>query len=78
VANVARGEAVTLNRLVDELRDITGRDLEPVHEDARPGDIRHSTAAVAVAERDLGFRPERSLAEGLRGMFEAPVPRRAE
>jgi UDP-N-acetylglucosamine/UDP-N-acetyl-alpha-D-glucosaminouronate 4-epimerase len=78
VANVARGEAVTVNRLVDELRDITGRDLEPVHEDPRPGDIRHSTAAVAAAERELGFRPECSLADGLRSMLETPVPRRGE
>jgi nucleoside-diphosphate-sugar epimerase len=70
VANVARGEAVTLNRLVAELHDLTGRDLDPVHEDPRPGDIRHSTAAVAVAERELGFRPERSLAEGLRSVLE--------
>ena len=70
VANSARGEAVTLNHVVDELRDLTGRDLDPVHEDPRPGDIRHSTAAVAVAERDLGFRPERSLADGLRSVLE--------
>jgi UDP-N-acetylglucosamine/UDP-N-acetyl-alpha-D-glucosaminouronate 4-epimerase len=71
VSNVARGEAVTLNRLVAELRDLTGRDLDPVHEDPRPGDIRHSTAAVAVAERDLGFRPERSLGEGLRAVLDS-------
>ena len=71
VANIARGEAVTLNRVVAELRDLTGRDLDPVHEDPRPGDIRHSAAAVAVAERDLGFRPERSLGEGLRAVLDS-------
>ena len=53
-----------------ELRDLTGRDLEPVHEDPRPGDIRHSAAAVAVAESELGFRPERSLGEGLRAVLD--------
>ena len=71
VANIARGEAVTLNHVVAELRDLTGRDLDPVHEDPRPGDIRHSTAAVTVAERDLGFRPETSLADGLRSVLES-------
>ncbi len=70
VANIARGEAVTLNRIVAELRDLTGRDLEPVHEDPRPGDIRHSAAAVAVAESELGCRPERSLGEGLRAVLD--------
>jgi nucleoside-diphosphate-sugar epimerase len=70
VANIARGEAVTLNRLVAEFRQLTGSDVEPVHEDPRPGDVRHSTAAVAVAERALGFRPERSLGEGLRVVLE--------
>jgi nucleoside-diphosphate-sugar epimerase len=70
VANIARGEAVTLNQLVTELHRLTQRDLEAIHEDPRPGDIRHSTAAVAVAERALGFRSERSLGEGLRAVLE--------
>jgi UDP-glucose 4-epimerase len=70
VANIARGEPVTLNRLVGELGELTGRDLDPVHEDPRPGDIRHSTADVAAAERELGFRPERSLADGLRSVLD--------
>jgi UDP-glucose 4-epimerase len=71
VANVARGEAVTLNRVVAELRGLTKRDLDPVYEEPRTGDIRHSTAAVDVAERDLGFRPERSLGEGLRAVLDS-------
>jgi UDP-glucose 4-epimerase len=70
VANIARGEPVTLNRLVAELRSLTQTDLDPVHADPRLGDIRHSTADVAVAERELGFRPECSLAEGLRSVLE--------
>jgi nucleoside-diphosphate-sugar epimerase len=70
VANIARGEAVTLNRLVAELRELTGHGLEPVHEPPRAGDIRHSTAAVDVAERALGFRPEVSLADGLKAVLE--------
>src|SRR4051812_13130561 len=65
-ANVARGEPVTLNELVAALRELTGSDLQAVHAGPRPGDIRHSTAAVEVAERALGFRAEVSLADGLR------------
>jgi UDP-N-acetylglucosamine/UDP-N-acetyl-alpha-D-glucosaminouronate 4-epimerase len=66
VANIARGEAITLNGLVGALRELTGTDVEAVHADPRPGDIRHSSAAVDVAERALGFRAEVSLPDGLR------------
>jgi UDP-glucose 4-epimerase len=66
VFNVAAGRRTSLNELLGILERLSGRQVEPSYEDPRPGDVRHSQADVSAAERDLGFRPEISLEEGLR------------
>jgi UDP-glucose 4-epimerase len=66
VYNVACGERVTLNRLVAELRELTGSPLEPVYAAARPGDIRHSLADLSLARAELGYEPSVQLHEGVR------------
>ena len=65
VYNVACGERISLNLLYDELRGLIGRDVQPIHADARPGDVRHSLADVDRARRDLGYEPRVGLREGL-------------
>ncbi len=70
VYNVACGERITLNRLVDELRRLMGVDVEPVYGPARPGEVRHSFADIGRAREDLGYAPRLSLAEGLRPTIE--------
>jgi nucleoside-diphosphate-sugar epimerase len=64
--NVATGNGVTLNELVRLLQDLTGVDIEPVYEPARPGEVRQSQADVGRAEAELGYRPAISIEEGLR------------
>ena len=66
VFNIARGEQISVNRLVDELRTITGKDIEPRSEPPRPGEIVHSHADVSLAARDLAFSPGVDLSDGLR------------
>ena len=63
--NVACGERVTLNRLVCEMRDLLGSDVEPVYEAPRPGDIMHSLADLSLARAELGYEPTVQLREGL-------------
>jgi UDP-glucose 4-epimerase len=65
VYNVACGERVSLNRLVDELRDLLGSDVEPVYAAPRAGDIRHSLADLTKARAELGYEPSVLLREGL-------------
>jgi UDP-glucose 4-epimerase len=65
VYNVACGERVTLNRLVDELRELLDSELEPVHAPPRPGDIMHSLADLSRARNELGYEPLVLLREGL-------------
>jgi UDP-glucose 4-epimerase len=66
VFNVAARQPTSLSELLQILERLTGRQVEPSYEDPRPGDVRHSQADISAAERDLGFRPEISLEEGLR------------
>jgi len=66
VLNTACGRRVTINRLIEAISRITGRDVHPVYAAARPGEVRHSVADVSRAESYLGYRPTVSLEEGLR------------
>jgi len=66
VFNIACGERISLNEVVAELRNIICSDVEPIHDDPRPGDIPHSVADISRAEEMLGYRPEIDFAEGLR------------
>jgi UDP-glucose 4-epimerase len=68
--NVACGERYTLNRLVAVLNDILGTRIEPVYEDGRPGDVKHSQADVALAAEAIGFRSGTGFEEGLRHTVE--------
>jgi nucleoside-diphosphate-sugar epimerase len=65
VYNVGSGGRVSILELVDALNDVLGTDLDPVHEDPRPGDIRHSGADISRARADLGYEPSVGLREGL-------------
>jgi dTDP-L-rhamnose 4-epimerase len=70
VFNVGRGEPVTVVELIEKLA--SAYDREPSHSlpgDFRPGDVRHIVHDSA-ALRELGWRPETSLADGLRQVAE--------
>jgi UDP-N-acetylglucosamine/UDP-N-acetyl-alpha-D-glucosaminouronate 4-epimerase len=68
--NIACGERITLNRMLADLRELSGRDLEATYEDSRPGDIRHSLADISHAEERLGYRPAVDFREGLSRTYE--------
>jgi nucleoside-diphosphate-sugar epimerase len=65
VYNVACGQAVTLNQLFAELRELVDSDLEPVYAPPRAGDVRHSLADLTRTRQDLGYEPSVELREGL-------------
>lgn len=69
--NVAVGERTTLKALFELQREFLARRfpevarIEPVLEDFRAGDVRHSQADVSKANRLLGYAPTHRLRDGL-------------
>jgi nucleoside-diphosphate-sugar epimerase len=71
VMNLARGERITLNELLETLKRITGRtEVEVEYREPRAGDVRHSQADITRARELLGFEPQVGLEEGLRKTIE--------
>jgi UDP-N-acetylglucosamine/UDP-N-acetyl-alpha-D-glucosaminouronate 4-epimerase len=67
--NVACGERTSLNEIVARLSALAGREIEPVHTDPRPGDVRHSLADIDKARKILGYAPAVDFEEGLRRTY---------
>jgi UDP-glucose 4-epimerase len=70
VFNVGTGVETSVNELHAVCRRVTGDEREPRYAEARPGDIRRSVVDPSLAARELGWRAERSLQEGLRLTWE--------
>jgi len=68
--NIAGGKGISINELYREVSDIMGVDVEPLHGEPRPGDVRHSTADITRAKKFLGYEPEYALRRGLEETIE--------
>lgn len=65
VLNLGNGVRTSVNDLARTLMALTKKDIEPVYEEERPGDVRHSFADISKAEDLLGYTPRVSLEDGL-------------
>ncbi len=65
VWNVSTGVETSVNALFDRLAASLAPGLRPPHDPPRAGDPRRSALSFARIERELGWRPRTSLAEGL-------------
>ena len=68
--NIGTGRSVSIKELIAVMGEVTGRDPHVVNEPPRAGDVRHSSADISGATRELGFVPQRQLQEGLASYFE--------
>jgi UDP-glucose 4-epimerase len=71
--NIATGVETDVMTIWNELRGVAGSDLEPQLADLRPGELQHSRLDISLAGRELGWRPQVPIAEGLRKTYEALV-----
>jgi UDP-glucose 4-epimerase len=67
VINVANGQRITLNELLEVVKKLVGKgDVEPEYREPRVGDVRDSLADITRAREMLGYEPGVGLEEGLR------------
>ena len=66
VLNIACGDRITVNTLCEKIRHFIQKDIDPVHDKPRPGDILHSFADIAKAKKMLKYEPTVSFDDGLR------------
>ena len=65
VINIACGEAVTVNEIIGLINGLVGRDIKPIYDPHRPGDVKHSLADIGAAQKLIGFKPTVPFREGL-------------
>jgi UDP-glucose 4-epimerase len=67
VFNVANSMSISINEVLDVLKQLTGRnEIEAQYEPARGGDVRDSLADLENTSAVLGYQPKVGLEEGLR------------
>ena len=75
VYNVGGGSEATMRDAIDVLERLAGRRLELLERPRAEGDVRRTAPDTARAERDLGWRAEMSLEDGLSRQWDWAVNR---
>lgn len=70
IYNVSTGISSSVNLLVDEFRNISGKDIEVVYDKPRLGDIRDSVLSTDKSEKGLLFTAKYNLHDGLIKTYE--------
>jgi nucleoside-diphosphate-sugar epimerase len=66
VINVATGQRASLNQVLGEIKDLTGKvNIHAEYQKPRAGDVVHSLADISRAREWLSFEPRVGLREGL-------------
>jgi UDP-glucose 4-epimerase len=70
VINIACGEAITVNAIIDMINKIVGKNIKPTYLPSRKGDVKHSLADISQAKKLIGFKPVVSFKDGLKKAIE--------
>lgn len=70
VFNIACGVKFTLLELMQEINRALDKNVEPLFDNDRTGDVKHSLAAIDKAQQRLGYSPKVAFAEGIRQTVE--------
>ncbi len=65
VINIACGDSVTVNQIIDMINRIVGKSVRPVHTAPRPGDVKHSLADISLAKKTIGYKTIVPFSTGL-------------
>ncbi len=70
VFNVGGGSRISVNRVLELMQAISGREARIRRIEDQKGDVRHTFADTSRAREVLGFRPSVSTEQGLRAEWE--------
>jgi len=65
VLNIACGQAITVNAIIEMINDLLGKNIKPIYTASRPGDVRHSLADISAAQKLLNYKPAVTFKRGL-------------
>ena len=65
VFNVACGDQISLNEMVEILKDLTQKEIQAIYGDERRGDVKHSKASIEKIKSALGYHPKFRFNQGL-------------
>ena len=65
VFNIGNGGAISINKLLEEICSVIGKDSKAEYRDPREGDIKDSLADITRARERLGFDPKYDIKRGL-------------
>jgi UDP-glucose 4-epimerase len=68
--NVACGERISLNHLLNVLKEILGSKLSPIYEEPRKGDVKHSLADIRKGKEIINYEPIVGIEIGLKKTVE--------
>ena len=65
VVNIACGQRVTVNETIQIINELLGKNIDPIYDPPRPGDVRHSLADIRLAKKIIGYKPTVPFRKGL-------------
>lgn len=71
IVNISTGIQLDLNSLAKKVGEIVNRKYDPIYEESRPGDVKHSMGAIKKAKSLLGYRVITPLDQGLIATYES-------
>ncbi|MEE9175738.1 MAG: SDR family oxidoreductase [Thermodesulfobacteriota bacterium] len=65
IYNIGSGRSITINQLAEKIIKLMQKDLKPIHEKGRLGDVKHALADITRA-RTFDYEPKWKLEDGLK------------
>lgn len=65
IYNIGNNQPVKLEKFISVLEDKIGKKAEKIYMDMQPGDVLRTYADVSDLERDIAFKPNTSIEDGL-------------
>jgi UDP-glucose 4-epimerase len=62
--NIGLGKSTSINQLFEMIKEIMGKDIEPIYKNERAGEIKHSVSDISKA-KSIGYTPKNDFIDEL-------------